>query len=190
MHPVFSHCVMTCGSFQTPYQFNLWKQHILDGWVVDLMLKLSKTGWKSASDSRHYITFFFCNVAVAQVFSNWKLPLERANQQQKKFFHFNMFSVFLLSVFFWYFLFIYLFFKFALILFNCCCLLYIGFQCFNAIMNWTCHELNMGNQPEKDSLTLTICYAWQTRSLNWNRWSNLPQLCASGINGTGLDTGL
>ncbi len=58
MHPVFSHCVMTCGSFQTPCQFNLWKQHILDGWVVDLMLKLCKTGWKSTSDSRHYITFF------------------------------------------------------------------------------------------------------------------------------------
>ncbi len=155
------------------------------------MLKLSKTGWKSTSDSRHYIKNVLQCCSCTSLFKLKTALGACKSTTTKKLFHFNLFSVFLLSVFG-----LFYFFKFALILFTCCCLLYIGFQCFNAIMNWTCHELNMGNQPpppkkrEKDSLTSTICYPWQTCSLNWNRWSNLPQLCASGINGTGLDTGL
>lgn len=99
MHPVFSHCVMTCGSFQTPCQFNLWKQHILDGWVVDLMLKLCKTGWKSTSDSRHYITFFLQCFSCRSLFKLKTAIGACKSSTTKKWIHFNLFSVILLSVF-------------------------------------------------------------------------------------------
>lgn len=137
---------MTCGCFQTPCQFNLWKQHSLDGWVVDIMLKLSKTGWKSSSDSRHYIHFF---AAMLQLHKSFQIENCPWSVQINKWFFLTFQSVFCRLVCFL--VFIYLFFSFICINIIILLLLlsYIGFQCFNAIMNWTCHDLNMGNQPKK-----------------------------------------